>query len=235
MKALLSLTIAGLLMLLVGCATSLPAKVDQGGFLKPNDYAALQDTISHLPPHPTGYLKDLADKPWSPTWIYYAENVRFDNYDTISIPDLEQPAHVKSDLVKEIPDAIQKQLLDRKLFQRVLRESPNSGLALIGSLTREKEGSVARSIISADSNIIQVEFKIMEGDRQIGAIQAYAWNTVPMGIAAAIARGIEGSLEDQIANRVANSFEGLRSGKYRNSANGKQNQRDWIVPALISK
>lgn len=86
-----------------------------------------------------------------------------------------------------------------------------------------------------DSNIIQVEFKIMEGDRQVGAIQAYAWNTVPMGLAAAIARAIEGSLENQIAKTVANSFEGLRSGKYRNSAEGKQIQRDWIVPAMISQ
>lgn len=133
MKFLLKLSIAAPLLLLAGCATSIAPQIDQGGFLKPNDYLALQNTISHLPSHPT-----VSDKPWSPTWIYYAEGVRFDKYDTITIPDLEQPAPRKNELLKEIPDAIQKELLDRKLFSRVLRASPHNGLALIGSLTREK-------------------------------------------------------------------------------------------------
>ena len=73
----------------------------------------------------------------------------------------------------------------------------------------------------------------MENDKQIGAIQAYAMNGVPMGIGAALARAIEGSLEDQIAERVALSFESLRSGKYSGSAEGKQIEEDWILPATI--
>lgn len=139
-------------------------------------------------------------------------------------------------LLMEIPDAIQKELMDRNLFEKIYRENSHGGLVLVGSLTRVKDASIGRSaLFMADENVIQVEFKIMEEDRQIGAIQAYALNNIPMGIAASIARAIQGSLADQIAERVAISFEGLRSGKYSNSAEGKQNETDWILPAIISK
>lgn len=88
MNVLLKLSVTVLLVLLVGCAAKIAPRIDRGGFLNPDDYVALQNGISHLPSHPTGYLGDLADKPWSPTWIYYAENVNFQKFDSISIPDL---------------------------------------------------------------------------------------------------------------------------------------------------
>ncbi len=236
MKILLKLSIFVLLVFLTGCAAKIVPRIDQGGFLKPDDYVELQNAINHLPPHPTGYLGDLADKPWSPTWVYYAEKVNFQKFDSISIPDLKAQNLGDVSLLKEIPDTIKKELADKKLFDKIFRENPHGGLALVGSLTRKKDGSIAKSVLfMADENIIQVEFKIMEDDRQIGAIQAYALNNIPMGIAAGIARAIQGSLSSQIAERVAISFEGLRSGKYSNCAEGKQIEKDWILPATISK
>lgn len=116
------LSIIALLVFLSGCATNLAPRIDQGGFLKQEDYTALQKAMSHLPVHPTGYLGDLADMPWSPTWVYYAENINLARFDLITIPDLKLQVHGDNNLAKEIPDELQEELIDKKLFHKVLRE-----------------------------------------------------------------------------------------------------------------
>ncbi len=221
-------------MLCLGCQTKMPAKIDQGGFLRPADYTKLQQVASQLPPRPS--------KTWSPLWVYYVESGQsFKQFQSITIPDLEMPVPEKNELLKDIPDAIRGKLLDKKLFREVIRAKPHGGLALVGSLTRERKGSVAAAIVTPQSNIIQVEFKLLVDDKPVGAIQAYAFNTLPgsgilspgggvfMALTTALYRGFEGGLDDKVADILVESFTSLNSGM---SSKVEENGRT-IVPSMF--
>lgn len=204
-----------LVMICIFCSSCTPAKVDHGGFLQPTDYTNLQQVASQLPE------KSKMAGTWSPMWVYYVDQGQsLAQFQSITIPDLESPIPTQKELLKEIPDAIRRELLNKKLFREVLRTKSHGGLALVGSLTREKKGEWPRAL-AVDWNMIQVEFKILVDEKPVGAIQAYAKTTVlgsgvlSGGIfvaASAIASAVEDGFATNVADIVAECFTGLKSG-----------------------
>jgi len=187
--------------------------------LQPQDYAQLQRVAAARPIDWPRSWAERPDRIPSPKWIYYTlQGEELRRFDTVAIPDLEVAVSKARGMAKEIPDAIAKELVARKIFREALRQDRNGGLVLAGGMTSAAWGSAllgsvqtaAGTGFASEQHFLLVEFKIIVDNKPVGAIQVYAQRFAGLG---AVTLGLaQGSLTSQMASGVAESMKGLKSG-----------------------
>src|SRR5688572_6841656 len=181
----------------IGCATSkVPLSVPRGDHFSTQDHARLQQLANDvLVTQPTSWTHRPV-----PSYVYHLDNtVDYRAISKVALPDLTLAIDGPKDLGRALADRMAKDLVEKRLIKEVARGNGPADLTLIGVIDGDRNTKPGKKTSPVRQRGVRAEFRVLAGDRPVGAIQLNAIAGTGFMPAQLIVYGAEGGEVGRLA------------------------------------